>query len=167
MFAPEGLTVAPWNPSAVALQARLWALQGKIFIPSSMNHFQGDAPLRVLLRMELAFIEQNGARLRLPCKEQDSVYSRGLCGRPLDSFALRMSKVLGRLLIDYYANCRGLSGRPLHPFGAPSDEDGFCRKKRVRKALDFLHLIYCAYSRGLCGYESKTPPSGLLRRPFG
>ena len=81
--------------------------------------------------------------------------------RPLDSFALRMSKVLSRLLIDYYANCRGLSGRPLHPFGAPSDEDGFCRKKRVRKALDFLHLIYCAYSRGLCGrpLDSFAAPS--------
>ena len=115
--------------------------------------------------MKLVSIEQNDARLRLPCKKKGSAFSRGLSGRPLDSFALRMSKVLGRLLIDYYANCRGLSGRPLHPFGAPSDEDGFCRKKRVRKALDFLHLIYCAYSRGLCG-RSATSIVAAYSRSF-
>ena len=53
--------------------------------------------------------------------------------RPLDSFALRMSKVLSRLLIDYYANCRGLSDRPLHPFGW-----SWFLPNKVMQGCDFL-----------------------------
>ena len=46
----------------------------------------------------------------IPLKEVSSVrFSRGLCGRPLDSFGFPSDEdVVFR---------RGLSGRPLHPFG--------------------------------------------------
>ena len=64
-----------------------------------------------------------------------AVTSRRL--RPLDSFALRMSKVLSRLLIDYYANCRGLSDRPLHPFGCSFGWRWFLPNK-VMQGCDFL-----------------------------
>ena len=86
--------------------------------------------------------------------------------RPLDSFALRMSKVLGRLLIDYYANCRGLSGRPLHPFGCSFGWSWFLSNKMVqgfeflaRNKIQFIPEGFPVTSRRLRPLDSFAAPS--------
>ncbi len=84
-----------------------------------------------------------------------------LIGPRASPFSRSFARVRKRFLAKSHENrrtCRrfpierrGLSDRPLHPFGCTLLEE-------------VSNVRLC---RGLCGYESKTPPSGLLRRPFG
>ena len=93
--------------------------------------------------MELVSIEQNGARLRIPCKEQDSVYSRGLCGRPLDSFAAPLQAT--EFLLLGFAG--GFPVAPCTPSGAPSDGVGFYRTKWCKASNSLQGTRFSLFQR--------------------
>ena len=85
MFIPRGFPIAPWNPSAVALQARLCVLQGKIITLHSLTPSKRMRPKGCRGR------RSSPLRNTTSSSEGNPKESRGRRSSPLENLTLETS----------------------------------------------------------------------------
>ena len=142
MFIPRGFPIAPWNPSAVALQARLCVLQGKIITLHSLTPSKRMRPKGCRGRPE------SPLRNTPSSSEGNPKESRGRRSSPLENLTLETS-----FKGMHPKGCRGRPESPLR--NTTSSSEGNPKESRGRRSspLEYGSKSFCKGTQTLHAFR--------------